>query len=222
MKSLIWGIIVIIILAAAGFGGWYFFLKKSPEGGACRNQSTCQTGLKCINKICSSGAKGSVCAQKSDCQTGFCVNSQCTEGKLSEACNTYRDCETGLLCQKGSCIQKPDYSKYFDKVVISKMKPGSPPGPNNPLTETATFTSADSIEIDFLGVKSTTVGDYQVECINATTGEMVFSSQDRTPTKFEGRDTGMGTDLSGITPGQYDMNVYFKDELVYSTTITLN
>lgn len=190
-------IIVIILLAAAGFGGWYYFLKKSPEGGTCRNEARCEQGLKCVNKICSSG-------------------------KLSSGCVTYKDCESGLLCTKSICSVKPDYSKYFTTVTISKMKPGMGPGTNNPQTVTDTFSIAtDAIEIDFAGVKSTTVGPFYFEFVNSTTGEVTRSTKGMMETNFEGRDIGSGTDFSGYTPGQYDVNIYFKEELVYSTTITV-
>jgi hypothetical protein len=222
MKKAIGAAVVIFILAILGFGGWYLFLKKNPEGGACTTDTKCQTGLKCINKICSSGKVGSVCANKDDCQTGFCVNGKCTEGKLGNACVTYKDCNAGLLCIKGLCSQKPDYSKYFEKVVISKMKPGMPPGPNNPTTPTTTFNSAtDAIEIDFIGVKSTTVGPYYFEIVKSTTGEVARSTKNEMETKFNGRDTGSGTDLGNVEPGDYDLNIYYNDELVYSAQITV-
>lgn len=222
MKSFLWGLTIIIILAGLGFGGWYLFIKKSPEGGNCQSDTKCEQGLKCTNKTCSSGNVGSTCAQKLDCKSGFCVNNICTEGKVSNACATYKDCESGLLCTKSVCTVKPDYSKYFNKIVISKMKPGSPPGSNNPLIQTTNFVaSTDAIEIDFMGVKSTTVGDYHIELINSVTGERAFSTQDRMPTKFEGRDTGTGTDLSGVNAGEYDINVIYNNELVYSTIITV-
>jgi len=272
MKKAIGAVVVIFILAILGYGGWYLFLKKNPEGGACTTDAKCQTGLKCINKICSSGEVGSVCeskddcktgycvnnkctegksgdictaktdcqtgfcvngkctegksgdscSAKTDCKTGFCVNNKCTEGKLGDACATYKDCNTGLLCIKGTCSQKPNYSKYFEKVVISKMKPGMPPGPNNPTTPTTTFNAAtDAIEIDFIGVKSTTVGPYYFELVNSTTGEVARSTKNEMETKFNGRDTGMGTDLGNVEPGEYDLNIYYNNELVYSTQITV-
>jgi len=196
MKGFLWGVVIVTILAVLGYGSWYYFLKKSPEGGTCRNESSCEQGLKCVNKICSSGKVGSGCA-------------------------TYKDCESGLLCIKSICSEKPDYSKYFDKVTISKMKPGIPPGPNNPLTTTNTFSTSDAIEIDFSGVKSTTTGPYYFEFVNATTGEVARSTKELMDTNFTGIDTGSGTDFSGITSGEYDLNIYFNDELVYQATITL-
>jgi len=141
---------------------------------------------------------------------------------LGDACATYKDCNAGLLCIKGACSQKPDYSKYFEKVVISKMKPGMPPGPNNPTTPTTTFNAAtDAIEIDFVGVKPTTIGPYYFEIVNPTTGEVARSTKNEMETKFSGRDTGSGTDLGNVEPGEYDLNIYYNNELVYSTQITV-
>lgn len=221
MKNFIIGLVVVIILAALGFGGWYFFLKKSPEGGACTFDSKCEAGLKCANKFCSSGKTGSSCAAKTDCTSGFCVTGKCTEGKQGETCTTYKDCQEGLLCTKGTCSPKPDYSQYFDKVMISKMKPGLPPGPNNPTTVTDTFSAAtDAIEFDFVGVKPSTVGPFYVEFANPTTGVAIGDTKGM-ETKFDGHDTGMGTDFNQITPGQYDVNVFFQDQMIYSTKITV-
>lgn len=197
MKGLLWGLVIVIVLIALGFGGWYFFLKKSDEGGKCRSEATCVEGLKCVNNICSSG-------------------------KLGSGCVTYKDCESGLLCTKSICAKRPDYSKYFNTIAISKIKPGMGPGPSNPQIPTTTFKiGTDAIEIDFGGVKSTTVGPYYFEFVNATTGEVVRSTKDLMDTNFAGRDTGSGTDFSGFAPGQYDVNIYYNDELVYSTTITV-
>jgi len=188
-------IIIVIILVAIGFGGWYFFLKKSAAGGACAIASKCETGLTCVNKICS-------------------------DGKLGSGCVTYKDCEEGLICTKSICSEKPDYSKYFDKVTISKMKPALPPGPNNPPTVTDTFTKTDAIEVDITGVKTTTIGPYYYEFVNSTTGEVAGNTQGM-ETKLEGRDTGSGTDLANLAAGQYDVNIYYNNELVYTTSITM-
>jgi len=222
MSKAIWIIIVVLIVAIGGASYWYFFVKKIPEGGVCQNSSRCDAGLTCISKTCSSGKVGSVCQQKSDCKSQFCVKGVCTEGKLGNSCQNYKDCQTGLLCIKNSCGSLPDYSKYFSGVTVSKMKPGMPPSANNPTIATDTFTSSDAIEIDFTGVKKTTVGPYYVEFINSTTGEVARSTIGMMDTNFQGEDTGMGTDFSGMKKGQYDLNVYFESALIYSTVITLN
>ena len=215
-------VIVVILVAVAGLSVWYFFMKKSPEGGVCKSAAQCEDGFKCLNKICSSGKTGSSCDQKSDCQSKICAKNICTEGKIGDACTTYGDCGSGLLCKKSACATKPDYSKYFSSVTISKMKPGLPPGPGNPLTVTDKFIVSDAIEIDFGGVKTTTVGAYYIEFVNSTTGEVVRTTQGTMETSFAGRDTGMGTDLGGMTAGSYDVNVYYNNEIVYSVSITVS
>ena len=219
MKKIIIILVVLLILAVGGVAGWYFFIKKSPEGGACINDQKCVTGLKCINKTCSSGQIGSVCSVKSDCKSDFCVSGKCTEGIKGDACTTYKDCTKGLLCQKGACTTPPDYTKYFDKIIISKMKVGMPPGTNNIPVPTTEFKKTDAIEIDFIGVKPATKGDFYYEIVNPTTGEVAFTSINNKQT-LNGRDIGTGSDLP-VSPGEYDLNIYFNDELIYTVSIKI-
>jgi len=222
MKNVLIAIVVVVILAVAGAAGWFFLIKKSAEGGRCSNDSRCETDLKCLNQRCSSGQKGSSCTQKSDCQTGYCVNNLCTEGKAGNACATYKDCEEGLLCTKGACSVKPDYSKYFEKIQISKFKPGIPPGPDNVSVPTTEFKQTDGIGIDFIGVKPTTAGEFYYEFVNPITGEIIRSSKNEIGIlKIEGQDRGAGTDLSNLSPGEYDLNIYFNNEFVYNSQITI-
>jgi len=197
MKIVIWTIVIVLVLAIIGTGAWFFFLKKSDEGDKCRNTNQCVTGLNCLRHQCSSGKSGSVC-------------------------NAHKDCQTDLTCQQNACTTKVDYTQYFSSVEISKMKPGTPPGPNNPLTVTNSFTTTDGIEIDFKGVKPSTIGDYYVEMVNTDTGEVVNSTKDKMNTAFAGRDIGMGTDLSSMPAAQYDLNVYYQNRLIYTTPITIN
>jgi len=238
-------ILIVVILLAIGVGGWYFFLKKSVEGGTCNSDTKCETGLTCANKVCSSGAAGSSCDNKDSCKTDYCVNNKCTEGKRGDSCSVktdcaasycvsgkctegiagdvcsaHKDCGSGLYCKTGACATPPDYSKYFDKVVISKMKPGLPPGPSNPITVTNTFATTDSIEIDFSGVKETTVGDFYFDVVDSNTGELAMSLKNQGGIQqFSGQNRGVGTDLNHVPAGTYDLNIYFKDELVYTSQI---
>ena len=197
MKNFLIGLIVVVILAALGFGGWYYFIKKSPVGGKCTADARCEVGK--------------------------CVNSTCSSGKIDSACKTYNDCESGLLCLKNKCAKKPDFSQYFEKIVISKYKKGSGPGPDNPSIVTTEFNSAtDSIGIDIVGVKPTTIGPFYFELVNSTTGEVALSTQNRQgEILLNGQDRGAGTDLSGTAPGTYDFNFYFNNELLYTTPITI-
>ncbi|MCX6810454.1 MAG: hypothetical protein NTY30_01800 [Candidatus Berkelbacteria bacterium] len=218
----IWIILIIVVIAAAIIGDWYFFLKKSAEGGSCSSDRRCETNLKCISKTCSSGARGSACSDQADCKTSYCVNSKCTEGKVNDACITYKDCADGLYCKIGTCIIPPDYSKYFTKVVISKIKPGSGPGPSNPETVTTNFVQTDALEMDFIGVKSTTIGEFYYQIINSSSGEISRSSKNEQQLSFSGRDIGSGTSLDNVSPGIYDLNIYFKDDLVFIIQITVS
>ncbi len=219
MKKIAIIIFIIIILIALGLGGWYFFSRKLSEGAACKSAENCETGLKCTNKICSSGKTGSGCGAKADCLTNYCVSGKCTEGKKDDVCLTYKDCETGLLCKKGVCSEPPSYSQYFNKIAISKMKLGMPPGPNNIPVPATEFKTTDGIEIDFIGVNPTTKGEAYYEVIDQTTGEVVFTSSGY-KVKLEGRDTGTGSDLPRVVgKGEFDLNIYYNDEMVYTTTI---
>jgi hypothetical protein len=95
------------------------------------------------------------------------------------------------------------------------------PGPNNPETITTTFTTADAIEMDFAGVKSTTVGSFYYEIVNSNTGQVVRSSKNEQDLAFDGIDRGTGTALDNVVPGEYDLDIYFKDTLIYSTPFTV-
>ena len=245
-KSLIF-VIVIIVILALGFLGWRFLLKKSDEGGICKADKNCQEGLKCINNVCSSGKVGSVCRDKTDCLTPFCVEGKCTEGKRNDpcaaatdcstnycvssvctegekgdACLTYKDCQTGLLCQKGTCSNPPSYSQYLSKIAISKMKLGMPPGPDNIPVPTTEFKTTDAIEIDLIGVKSTTIGELYYEAVNSITGEVAFSTESFKQ-QIEGRDIGTGSDLPNkVGIGEFELNIYFNNEIIYTTTIKVS
>jgi len=195
MKNFLIGLIIIIILAALGYGGWYYFIKKSPEGGKCANTSRCESGLNCVSGTCSSGKIGSLCKVHSNCQTG-------------------------LLCSKQICSQKPDYSQYFDKITISKIKPGTD---QTLEAEATSFTaSTDGIGVNLIGVKPSTTGTFYYELVNSTTGDVAMSLLYRHgAVPVDGHDTGAGTDFSQVSPGTYDLNFYLNNELLYTTPITL-
>jgi len=195
MNKTLMATIIIILIAGLGFAGWYFFIRKAPEGGRCQITTNCQTGLKCANKTCSSG-------------------------KANSSCATYKDCNEGLYCKTNVCIEKPLYTQYFDKLIISKMKPGLPPGPNNPTTVTSEFKSTDGIEMDFVGVKSSTTGEFYYEFADSNTGKTIRSGIDQKQ-QFDGRDRGTGTDLASMN-GKIDLNIYYNDALIYTVPITIS
>ena len=193
MKNFLIGLIIIIILAALGYGGWFYFIKKSPEGGKCVNASRCESGLNCVSGTCSSG-------------------------KIGSMCKTHGNCQSGLLCAKQICSKQPDYSQYFDKIVISKIKPGLPPGPNNPETVTTEFTPSDSIEVDLAGIIPTT-GEFYFELVNSTTGQVALTDQKH---QLNGHpEQGTGTSLDSVAPGTYDFDFYFNNQLLYTTPVTI-
>jgi hypothetical protein len=102
------------------------------------------------------------------------------------------------------------------------MKLGMPPGPDNIPIPTNEFKTTDAIEIDFVGVKSTTKGEAYYEAINPITGEVAFTSLGYKQ-KLEGRDTGTGSDLPRVVgEGEFDLNIYYNDEMVYTTTIKIS
>lgn len=195
-KNFVLPIIIIIILVLV-FLGWQFLFKKNAEGGACKSENNCQTGLKCVSNTCSSGKTGSVCL-------------------------TYKDCEKGLFCKTAVCSEPPSYSQYFTKIVISKMKVGLPPSPDNIPTPTTEFKTTDAIEIDIVGVKPATVGEFYYEAVDTTTGETVFTSSSN-PQEINGGDIGTGSDMPRVVgKGEFDLNIYYNDEMVYTTVIKVS
>jgi hypothetical protein len=206
----------LIILGTGGFTGWYFFIRKSPEGEICKTSSLCAEGTTCISGKCSSGKAGSVCSIKEDCKTAFCASGRCTEGTAGSSCATYKDCVDDLLCKAKVCAIKPSYTKYFDKIEVSQMKAGIPPGPDNIPVPTTTFTSGQAIEVDFYNSKNTT-GEFWVELINIVTGEKEWATDKQTITSSR---SGTGFQFNGL--GDFDLNVYFNGELVHNVVITVN
>lgn len=99
------------------------------------------------------------------------------------------------------------------------MRLGVPPGPNNIPIPTTEFKTSDAIEIDFVGVKSTTKGEAYYEAIHPITGEVMFISSVY-KVKFEGKDTGTGSDLPRVVgKGEFELNIYYNNQLVYTTEI---
>ncbi|HAI74594.1 MAG TPA: hypothetical protein DCS28_00355 [Candidatus Moranbacteria bacterium] len=166
------------------------------EGGTCTADANCQTGLKCVTGKCSSGKVGSVCA-------------------------TYKDCNTELYCVKSACSNPPSYSKYFNKIVISKMKAGMPPGPKNiPVPATEFSATTDAVEID-VQPKAGVTGDLYYELVDSTTGQTTLSSAD-SKMKIDPRGGGTGFGVPYGTIGNFELNVYFNGELIYTTAIKIN
>lgn len=168
----------------------------SVEGENCTIDANCETGLKCISNKCSSGKVGSVCA-------------------------TYKDCNTGLYCVKSVCSSPPSYSKYFNKIVVAKMKAGMPPSLKNiPIPATEFNAITDAIEID-VDPKAGVTGEIYYELINSTTGEITMSSAGNKMKVGNGSSgTGFGIPMGAI--GDFELNIYFNNELIHTVAVKIN
>ncbi len=171
--------------------------KPSQEGEECNAKKVCAEGLKCAGNLCSSG-------------------------KLSSSCANYKDCQSGLYCLKSVCSNPPSYKKYFDKITISKMKQGLPPGPNNIPIPTTEFKTTDAIEIDIVATKEVVAGEtLYYELVNSTTGEIEMSSAGYKQKVVQGN-WGTGFGIQSNLLGNYDLNIYFNNELIFTTPITIS
>lgn len=185
-----------IAMAALALVGAGCTPKPSQEGEACGAKKVCVEGLKCISEACSSGKIGSVCAN-------------------------YKDCQSGLYCVKSVCSNPPSYKKYFSKITISKMKQGMPPGPNNMPVPTTEFKTTDAVEIDVVASKEAVDGTFYYELVNATTGETEMTSMAYKQKVIQGN-WGTGFGIPGGLEGDYDLNIYFNEELIFTTSITIS
>lgn len=191
----------------------------------CANQvqkTTTPSGSQVENKKVALSSEGGTCTADTNCETGLkCVTSKCSSGKVNSACATYKDCNTGLYCVKSACSNPPSYSKYFSKITIGKMKMGMPPGPNNiPVPATEFSASTDAIEIDVIS-KPETKGELYYDLVDATTGETILSSASN-KSKIDSRGGGTGFGVPYGTTGDFELNIYFNNELIYTTVIKIN
>ncbi len=166
--------------------------------------------------------EGGTCTADANCQTGLkCITGKCSSGKVSSVCTTYKDCNAGLYCVKSVCSNPPSYSKYFNKIIISKIKIGMPPGPKNiPIPTTEFKASTDAIEID-TEPKAGTTGEIHYELINSTTGETAMSSANN-KMKVDPRGNGTGFGVPMGTIGDFDLNIYLNNELIYTTAVKIS
>lgn len=167
------------------------------------------------------GKEGQTCSATQACETDLrCANNVCSSGKAGSACATYKDCQSGLYCIKAICSNPPSYTKYFNKVTISKMKQGMPPGPNNMPIPATEFKTTDAIEID-VNAKAGISGTLYYELINSTTGATEMSSADyKQKVRAGGWGTGFGIPYN--LTGDFDLNVYYNDELVFTAPIKIS
>lgn len=188
----------------------------------CGNQTTAPTGTSTQEKKVALSMEGGTCTADANCQTGLkCVSGKCSSGKVSSVCATYKDCNTGLYCVKSICSNPPSYSKYFSKIEVSKMKPGLPPGPKNiPIPTTEFKANTDAMEID-VTPKAGTSGEMYYELINSTTGEIAMSSAGN-KMNIDPRGGGTGFQIPGNLNGDFELDLYFNNELVHTVAIKIS
>lgn len=181
-------LIIIALVVLVSVMGWLVLFKKSGTGGECKTEKDCYAGLKCISNKCSDGKEGS-------------------------ACDTYKDCQKDLLCKNSVCIGQPPipaYSNYFDKIELQKMKGGIPPGPNNLPVASKEFKIGDGMNVD-MQLKDNIEGEAYFDMVDSVSGERIFMHP-----KFDAKGSvGRGFPAPS-KPGNYDLNVYFNDELVHT------
>jgi hypothetical protein len=204
-----------IILGVASFA--VLFL----AGCGTQTQTTAPTNTTQEKKV-ALNAEGGACTADANCQTGLkCVSNKCSSGKVSSVCATYKDCNTGLYCVKSVCSNPPSYSKYFTKITIAKMKAGMPPSLKNiPVPATEFNATTDAIEID-VDPKAGVTGEIYYELINSTTGEITMSSAGN-KMKVGNGSTGTGFGVPMGTVGDFELNIYFNNELVHTVAVKIN
>ena len=242
MKSkIIWVIIIIVILLIGGIFAWQIVSKKSGEGGQCQTDKNCESGLKCIMNICSSGQVGSVCLSKTDCKSGFCVenkctegsagspcqskedclthfcvNRKCTEGKEGDACISYNDCD-GLLCVNSVCSkfsEKPDqvmFNEYFTRLRLGTVTEWPKEGPP-PFQETNIFKLGDQLCLDATVLKDVSP---EGEIYNPYEEVVVVPRMAGGPGLKKGGNIGCSSMPPELSAGKkYEYKIYVGDTLV--------
>ncbi len=191
-------------------------------GCGTQTTTTIPTSSPTQEKKVSLSVEGGTCTADANCETGLkCITGKCSSGKVNSACATYKDCNTGLYCVKSVCSNPPSYSKYFNRILVSKMKVGMPPGPNNIPAQATQFSAAtDAIEID-VEPKAGVTGELYYELVDSTTGATTMSSaSNKMKVDQRGGGTGFGIPM-GIT-GDFELNIYFGSELIHTVAIKIN
>jgi len=205
-----------IILGAASFV--VLFL----AGCGIQTSKTTPAGNSTQEKKAVLSMEGDNCTVDANCETGLkCVSNKCSSGKVSSVCTTYKDCGTGLYCIKSVCSNPPSYSKYFNKIVIAKMKNNTPPGPKNiPIPATEFNATTDAIEID-VEPKAGVTGELYYDLINSTTGETTLSlANNKMKVDQRGGGTGFGIPMGAV--GDFELNIYFNSELIHTVAVKIS
>jgi hypothetical protein len=185
-------------------------------------KTTIPAGNTTENKKVALSVEGGTCTTDANCETGLkCITGKCSSGKVNSVCATYKDCNAGLYCVKSVCSNPPSYSKYFNKIVIAKMKNDTPPGPKNiPVPATEFSAATDAIEID-IEPKTGITGELYYELIDSTTGQTTLSSANN-KMKVDPRGGGTGFGIPFGTVGDFELNIYFNSELIHTVAVKIN
>jgi len=181
----------------------------------------CENAKPIVKQEITPASEGQACGLEISCEQGLkCLKNTCSSGKVNSSCETYKDCQSGLYCVKSICANPPSYTKYFSKIQISRMKP-IPPGPDNIPVPSTTFKNTDAVEIDITG-KPGISGVVTYDLIDSTTGETVLANTgDPNAKPHIIGNFGTGFMIPQNLSGNYDLNVYFNGELVYTNTIEI-
>ena len=96
-----------------------------------------------------------------------------------------------------------------------------PPGPKNiPVPATEFSAATDAIEID-IESKAGTKGEVYYELVDLTTGETTFSMANN-KIKIDEKGGGMGFGIPMGTIGDFDLNIYFNNELIDTVAVKIN
>ncbi len=211
--------IILILVAVAlivGVFAFQFLAKKNTEGEACKVDKDCQTGLKCVTNVCSSGKAGSPCLKKEDCQTPFCVNKKCTEGKEGDPCLTFNDCGN-LLCVNSICAkysEKPNeevFKEYFSRLRLGMVTEWPKEGPP-PFQETNVFELGERFCTEGTVLKEVTLEGAIYDPYEEI---LVVPKRDAGPSLKPGGFTGCSNLPSELSAGKkYEYKIYIGDTLV--------
>jgi hypothetical protein len=139
-----------------------------------------------------------------------------TLGALGSRCQTYRDCMGGLLCKDGNCSSPPLYAENFIRVELQKIN-ASTIGTGRNMTYAANkFKTTDGLYVE-LTPKPEREGMLYSDVNDAVTGEKVMISPKRRLEATHAGALGWGLPNPGRA-GKYELNVYFRENLTYSTT----
>jgi|GEM_PF-1776178 len=113
------------------------------------------------------------------------------------------------------------YTKYFNSITISKLKPGLPGPENTPVEATEFKAVADVLQIDF-DVKQEVNGEVYYELINSANGEKAMSSENNKMKITAGVKNSIGFQIPASLTGDFKLNIYFNGESVYEVPIKIS